>query len=132
MGEPRRAPVHICSHRRVAVLAPVTKPAVAGLAVNSVANGTVPHGDGAAACSISGGLQGLAAQLALRGKGDLRGGQVKQPLSTVAAHDGGFLDGALGEGHGDDGGNSGAGETVGAVHDPQGVVGASSAPVFKL
>ena len=124
LGQPR----YICSHRGVAILAPIAKPAVASLAVNTVPDGLAIHGDHRAASSISGSLQGLAAQLALRGKGNLTGGQIEQPLGTVAAHDGGFLDGALGKGNSDDGGNAGAGQTVRAGHGLRGLWGLLSPP----
>lgn len=101
----------------VAVLAPVAESAVAGLAVDSVADsGAIAQGDDGAASSISGSLQGLAAQLTLGGEGGLTGGQVKQPLGTMATHDGGLLDGSLGQGHSHDGGDAGAGQTVRAGH----------------
>lgn len=124
---------YIGSHRGVAVLAPVAKPAVAGLAEHTVPDGAaIGQGDDGAASGIGGSLQGLAAQLALSLECSLTGGQVEQPLSTMAAHDGGFLDGALGQGNRHDGGDAGAGEAVGAGHWSRLVVGASLAPVFKV
>ena len=123
--------VHKPSHRGVAVLAPVTQAQVAGLGEHTVPDGaTVAKGDNGAACSVGGSLESLAAQLALGGEGGLAGGEVEQPLSTVAANHLGLADGALGNSHGDHGGDAGAGETV--RHGSRVVVGASLAPVFKL
>lgn len=128
-SQPRYNP----SHRGVTILAPVTQPAVTGLAEHSVTDGAaIGQGQDAAASGIGSSLQSLAAKLAFLGQSGVTGGQIEQPLSTVAAHDGGFLDGALGQGNSNDGGDAGAGETVRTGHDPQGVVGASLAPVFKL
>jgi len=125
--------VHNPSHRGVAVLAPVAEPAVAGLAEHTVPDGAaIGQGDGTAACCIGGNLESLAAQLALSLESSLRGGQVKQPLSTVAANHLGVANGHTGHGHSHHGGDAGAGQTVGAGHDSRKVVGASLAPVNVL
>ena len=125
--------VHNPSHRGIVVLAPVTQAQVAGLAEHTVPDGAaIGQGDHTAASSISSSLESLAAQLALSLESSLRGGQVKQPLSTVAANHLGVADGHTGHSHGDGGGDAGASQTVGAGHDSQEVVGASLAPVNVL
>jgi hypothetical protein len=118
-GQPR----YIHSDCAGAVLAPTYQPAVAGLAEYSVANGAaISQRDHAAACGIRSSLQSLAAQLTLSLQSSLTGGQVKQPLGTVAANDGVVANGDLGQGHSHHSGDAGGGQTVRAGHDSLGMV----------
>ena len=105
--------VHNPSHCAGAVLAPAHKPAVAGLAEYSVANGAaISQRDHAAACGIRSSLQSLAAKLTLSLQSGLAGGQVKQPLCPMAANDGVVANGDLGQGHRHHSGDAGAGEAI--------------------
>ena len=109
--------VHNPSHCARAVLAPAHKPAVAGLAEYSVANGAaISQRDHAAACGIRSSLQSLAAQLTLSLQSGLAGGQIEQPLSPMSANNGMVADGDLGQSNSHYSRNAGAGEAVRAVH----------------
>lgn len=106
------------SHSGGTILAPLTQPAGAGFAVDTVGDGgAISLGADVAACRVGGSLQSLTAQLALSLQSVLIGGQIKQPLSTVAANDMGLADGDLGDSHSHHGGDAGTGQAIGAGHD---------------
>ncbi len=131
-GRGSRQAAPMGSNCGVAILAPVPEPTGGSLGEHPVVDrGAISQRDHAAACSIGGNLQGLAAQLALCRQSGGALPQVQQPLGTVPANDAAGFDRDLGYCHSHGGGDTGTGEAVSAVgvcHVPGGV----RAPVGSL